>query len=476
MSIQRIILMAILWVCVHAHGQNRQLLYDFGEVPQSLMVNPGTKADFNWFAGIPLFSKVSVQMGTNGISAQDIFADDGLSINDKIRDRALGRMDPNDELSGTYQLELFSGGFRGKNPNNFYSFGIYHEGDAIGYWFQDFAELAIEGNADKLGQRFDMSHLNTRGEMMNVFHFGVNKRMRNGLFLGARGKIYSSIFDFNSTRNSGYFVTTEGEQNLLSSTLNADMQLRTSGLNAINTAEDNGTLASTVMKRGFFGGNYGVGVDVGFSYNVSEKLVVTGSLLDLGFIYHFNDVKSYSLKGDATTEGVEIILPSALSNAGRDFWQDFVDDIEAMIPFEEESQSYIAFRPTKFYGSLRYDFGKSVRGQADCDCDYRRSSQKGSLKYANGAGVQVYMINRPKGPQAAFTAFYQRRFGDFMSVKTTYTADKFSRSNIGLGLSMQAGPVNLYFMADNLLGYKNLAETHYASFQLGLNIISWGTN
>lgn len=92
----------------------------------------------------------------------------------------------------------------------------------------------------------------------------------------------------------------------------------------------------------------------------------------------------------------------------------------------------------------------------------------------NGLGAQLYAITRPRGPQAALTAFYHRRFGNFMALKTTYTIDKFSYTNIGLGLSLQAGPVNFYAMADNLLSYRNLAASNYASFQLGLNIISWG--
>ena len=476
MRIQNFFLAAILLACGYSYGQNKQLLYDFGEVPQSLMVNPGTKVDFKWYAGIPMLSGISFQIGSSGISANDIFADDGLDINDKVRDRAIGGMKIKDELSGTYQLELLSGGFRGRNPNKFYSFGIYNEGDAIGYWFKDYAILAFEGNADYLDKRFDLGHLKARGEMMNVFHFGVNKRMGDGLVLGLRGKLYSSIFDFNSTGNRGYFETTEGQNNLLASTLNADMQLRTSGLNALENAQDEGNLASTIVKRGFFGGNLGVGLDFGFSYNINEQLVVTGSLLDLGFIYHANDVKSFTLNGNATVEGIEIILPSALSDSNRDFWQDFVDEVDALVPFDEDSDSYIAFRPTKLYASLRYNFGKPVRSREDCDCNYRVSNTKGSLKYANGVGGQIYMINRPRGPQTALTAFYHRRFGDVIAAKATYTADKFSLTNIGLGVSVQAGPVNLYLMADNLLAYQNLAASQYTSFQLGLNIISWGKN
>lgn len=475
MKTHKILLSVALVTCGLLRAQNKQLLYDFTEIPQSLMINPGANVDFSWYSGIPALSGISIQVGSSGISAHDIFADDGVDINDKVRTKALDAMNIRDELSGTYQIELLNGGYRGGNQNIFYSFGIYNEGDAIGYWFKDYALLAVDGNAGYLNRRFDLGHLKTRGEMVNVFHFGINKRINNRLTAGVRAKLYSSIFDFNSTRNKGYFVTTEGQNNLLASTIDADLQWRTSGIEAIKKADDEGTLAATILKRGFFGGNLGLGFDLGLSFSLDEQIIFTASLLDIGFIYHANDVKNYSLKGNATVEGIEIILPDALSNINNDFWQDLVDEVEEFVPFENSVKSYITFRPTKLNASLRYGFGEQLENKVDCECGPNAGGgNRMRANYVNSVGGQLYMVNRPRGPQTALTAFYQRRFGNVMAIKTTYTIDKFSASNIGLGLNLQAGPVNLYFMADNLLAYQNLAASRYTSFQLGLNIISWG--
>ena len=472
--LKRFLFATILWGGIFAHAQNKQLLYDFTEIPQALMLNPGMENDFNWYAGIPILSGMSVQAGSSGISVNDLFANDGLDFNDKVRDRAINGMAIRDELSGTYQLEMISGGYRGQDPNVFYSFGLYNEGYFINYWPKDYAILAFEGNADRLNERFDLSHLKTRGEVLNVFHFGINKKMNGSLVLGARGKIYSSIIDINSTKNSGYFTTAEGQNNIFASTLDADLLLRTSGINAIERANDDGNVPSTLIKRGLFGGNLGLGMDLGFTYYLNPQTVLTGSLLDLGFIYHTNEIENFSLKGNATIEGIEIILPDALLDPDQDFWEDLVDDIEAFIPFEETTKSYLTFRPTQLYASLRYNFGEPLEGSADCNCDYFNSDGGNNItKYRNSIGGQLYVINRPRGPQSAITAFYQRRFGNFMALKTTYTANKFTLSNIGLGVNFQAGPVNLYLMADNLLAYRNIAASNYASFQFGLNIISW---
>ncbi|MCW5516772.1 DUF5723 family protein [Muriicola sp. Z0-33] len=480
----KIVLLTLLMGSASLYAQNKQVLYDFTEIPQALLLNPGMQTDYQWYAGLPALSGISIQAGSSGLTVHDIFADDGVDINEKIRQKAIFGMGITDELSGTHQIDLLNGGFRGKKrPSDFYSFGIYHEGDAIGYWFKDLAILAYQGNADQLGREFDLSHLKTRGEILNVFHFGVNRQMNNKLTLGARAKIYSGIIDFNSTSNDGHFVTNVGQNNLLANTIVADMQLRTSGIDAFRAALDDDAadeateIRKLVTKRGFLGGDLGLGLDLGFSYNLNEQTVITASLLDLGFIYHSGATRNFTLNGSATVEGVEIILPDALSDPNADFWQELVDEIEALVPFEENNNAYITFRPTKLHSSIRYNFGEPKQSGAPCDCDYRTTGQKTSaIKYANSLGGQLYAINRPRGPQMALTAFYLRRFGRAMALKTTYTIDKFSRTNIGLGLNLQAGPVNFYLIADNLLAYQNIANAHYASFQIGLNIISWGKN
>ena len=473
-----LIFMATLFGLILARGQNKEVLYDFLEIPQSLLLNPGREMSYEWFAGVPFVSGVYVSGASSGIVVNDLFADDGIDINQKVRERALNNLSKRDEVNGIFQIDILSGGFRGRNnPRNFYSFGLYAEGYAINYWPEDLAFLGFDGNADQLGRRFDLNHLNASGQMLNVFHFGVNRQMNNSFTLGGRLKLYSAIVDFNSTDNSGYFLTDVGQNNLLVNTLDANMRLRSSGFNQLFNVDENGSsLTNLYTQRGFFGGDIGLGIDVGVTYHLNEQMLITGSLLDLGMIYHTTDVINYSLQGAASVEGIEVILPDALSDPGADLWEDLVDSIEELIPFEETDDNYVTLRPIKLYSSFRYNFGKQTKPRQTCDCELNPDANPRNLNYLNSAGIQIFAINRPRGPQAAITAFYQRRFGNVLALKTTYTVDKFSASNIGLGLSLQAGPVNFYIMGSNILSYGNLADSNFASFQLGLNIISWTPN
>lgn len=45
----KLILVAWFLGCSFMVAQNKQILYDFTEIPQALMVNPGMSTDFQWF-------------------------------------------------------------------------------------------------------------------------------------------------------------------------------------------------------------------------------------------------------------------------------------------------------------------------------------------------------------------------------------------------------------------------------------------
>ncbi len=464
-------------------AQNKQLLYDFYEIPQSLLVNPGVKTPYKWHAGIPVLSGVAIQAGTSGITVNDLFANDGLNFTDKVRERVVNGLSQRDEFGGSGQIELLYGGFRIANrPDTYYSFGIYGEGYLSQFWPKDLAILAFEGNGNNIGRRFNLNHLTLTGEAVNVFHFGINKVVDNKLQIGFRGKFYSSVFHFRSTGNQGYFETTEGENNLLRNTVVADLRLQTSGIESFLDILDDDSISAgeefpkNFTRRTLFGGDLGLGVDLGFTYQLNNRTTLTGSLLDLGFIYYSTDVKNYTLKGTASNEGIEIILPESFNDLNSDIWENLVDDIEAQVPLETNTNSYVSLRPIKLNASIRYNFGEQKRRTEDCYCGTNTVINNTPFNYKNAVGGQLFVINRPRGPQAALTAFYQTRIGNALAVKATYTADKFTMTNIGLGLNFQAGPVNFYILGDNLLGYRNIPDSNYASLQFGFNIISWNSN
>ena len=455
-------------VGVFATSQNKQILYGFDDIPQSLMLNPGSKVTQKKHYGIPFLSQIHVNGGASGVSVYDIFQEGG-DINDRIA-RKIFEMKNTDFFTVNQQLELINFGWRAKNEI-YYSAGIYQEFDFIVYFPRDLAILAWEGNRDYLNYQFDLGEISTTGDLMTIYHFGANKQISDKLTVGARLKLYSSMFSYRSVNNSGTFVTRlggEDSNNIYEHTVqNADVSVETSGYASLREMDGASQVTNEVLGRTFFGGNIGVGVDLGFTYDINDAWTLSASALDVGAIFHSRDVESYRAHGTYTLDGINLVFPPL--NEGEStfpYYDDLEDEVEREIPIDTIHSGYTQFRPVKLNAAISYGFGR-FNLSSDCDC----MNMGGGNLHKQSVGLQVYSIFRPKGPQMAGTLFYHRRLAEFLSAKATYTVDSYSFSNVGLGVSADIGKVNFYLAADNLIKYGNLAKAKSVSLQLGFNII-----
>lgn len=444
-------------VTINCFSQNKQILYNFTSVPQSLLSNPGSDFKYSWYAGIPLLSGFSLNVGSSGFAVYDLFADNGVDFNTKLRNVVLSTS-RNDKVSINQQLEIFSGGFKlgDWQKGSYFSFGMYQELDVFGYVPKDPALFALDGNQNYLGKVFDFGDLNARGELLSVFHLGYHKNVSEKLILGVRGKIYSSIFNISSTKNSGYFYTTQGTNSAYDQVISADVLANTSGFSNY-TDNYSGNAQSDIIKKTFLGGNLGLGIDVGLTYYPQKNIQFTASLVDIGFIKHSKEVESYSYKGFYNYVG---LTPDFVLGNSNDLIQEFND----AIPLNTLNVKYTTWRPVKFNSSIQYSFGDGR--SSDCNCTVDDEN-----KYANAVGAQLFVMSAPRSPLMALTAYYRRQIFDALEMKATYTIDTFSSKNIGLGLSTTVGKVNFYVLADNLLEYRDISKANSLSFQLGLNII-----
>ena len=242
-----------------------------------------------------------------------------------------------------------------------------------------------------------------------------------------------------------------------------DGTLKTSGVASL--LDDNNSDFSkdikTLRKRILLGGNLGLGIDVGFTYQPKAQHIITGSILDFGAIFHSKDVETYHLNGSYTTEGLNLVFPQLLNTEGTTpYWQNLEEEFDENINIDTLNTKYVTWRSTKVNASYRYNFGKE-NGQ-DCDC------YAGRKPYQNAVGVQLFSVFRPRRPQFALSGFYYRRLFDVFNLKMTYTLDEFSFYNIGLGASMHIGKFNMYLMGNNLLELQNISKAQSVSLQLGI--------
>jgi len=442
--------------------QNKELLYNFTSIPQSSLVNPGADVSYKYYFGFPVLSGVSANVGSNSFSAYDLFADNGVDFNQKVRD-VINRSSSNDKVVTNQQLEIFSGGFRvgGRESRSYVSFGLYQEFDFFMYVPKDPALLALNGNRDYIGKSFNLGDISAKAEVLSVFHVGYHKKVSDKFVFGGRAKIYSSGANATSTKNSGYIYTgqTAGTPNLYNQIISSNLELKTSGISKFTKDEYEGNVVRDIAHNTFFNGSLGLGLDAGITYYIKENLQLTASIVDLGFIRQTKDIETRTYKGTYQYNGVN---PDFM---GTDNPENVFDEFKEAIPEETLYNKYTTWRPTKFYSSIQYSFGET---RPDDECNCRGQVEK---YYKSAVGAQLFAMTTPREPLVALTAFYRRNIFRKLDLKATYTFDTFSNKNIGLGLAGTIGSVNLYALVNNILEYKDLSKARSAAFQIGINFV-----
>ena len=249
---RKLILLFILITTTFCYSQNKQILYNFTSVPQSLLTNPGSDFKYDWYIGVPLLSGISANVGSSGFSAYDLFANDGVDFNVKLRNVVFSTS-REDKLAINEQIEILNGGFKiaGEQNDTYVSFGVYQEFDALSYVPKDVAILALDGNKEYLGKVFNLGDLSAKAEMLSVFHIGFHKNSNDKFIFGVRGKIYSSIYNANSTNNSGYIYTIPSNTGVYEQKIYSQSQINTSGIAKYDDEGDESDVVKDITKELF---------------------------------------------------------------------------------------------------------------------------------------------------------------------------------------------------------------------------------
>lgn len=454
---KKIITLLLVFFAVKSYTQNKQVLYDFAELPQTLLLNPGAETNYKFHVGVPMLSGFSLELGSTGAVISDVFTIDNIPIQDKVT-QVLNKLSTRDHVMFNTQIEVLNAGFR-FDDKTYFSFGFYEEIDAFSYFPKDPIKLLTEGNSAYLNKSFDFSQILYKVDVLGVLHFGASRKVNEKLTIGGRFKVYSSAVNMESSNNTGTFTTVLGGNNIYSHYLdNINLNIRTSGI----VGEDNEYIDNPATYAGntFLGSNTGVGLDIGFTYHSSKQLEFTGSIVDFGFINHKENIKTNTAVGNYVFEGVKSTYDyTDLTN----YWNELEEDFKKKVPSGYNTDRYTSWRPTKINASVKYSFGE--RRSLECYDDTFKDS------YKNAFGVQLYSVFRPLTPQLALTGFFEKSFSEKIHGKVTYTIDDYSFYNIGAGLSVQLGKVNFYGMVDNIAQLVDIASANNFSFQLGINII-----
>ncbi len=457
-----------------ASGQFGNTYYHMFGVPQANQLNPAFQPSCDGYLGLPALAPVRFQVESNSLTYGDIFAWNSSEKKYMTfmhpsgdKDKFMNALEPVNLIRAELASSLISLGWR---QEGFYFTLDFSERAIQAMSFsKDFAEFLIYGN--KNTSTFNFGDLSENLSYFHQLSLGVSYNLEDEMQFGIRAKLLLGGANA-TTRKSELSLKTSIEEWDFRSDVKVDasipflesVPLDSEGYLDMDSIgkilEDTISIFDVLFGLptgpdllkppglNTIGGlkNPGIAIDFGFSYTPIEKLTVSASVVDLGFIRWKNYVYNFEQDLDYTFEGIEFRLEEDYS-AG----EALLDSLKQDMKIKVSQNPYTTMMTGKVYLGAAYNLTEKVRFGGV----FRTRIQ--NYRFYN-----QFTVSANVQPISMFSA------------SLSYSIYGNSYMNLGLGLSLRAGPLNLYFITDQApSAYFFPKEFSSLNFRMGLNIV-WG--
>ena len=400
-----------------AFAQTESTLYFMNSLPQVVDANPAIMPRYKLSIGLPIISSVGAMYSNNGFTYNDIISKTDGVVKADLTKWSQSLAEKN-YVTVAVQTDLFRFGYR-LNPRMYLMTSATVKGYNRMMLPKGLASLLVDGTAPLVGtysntspQEEGLSYLETA--------VGMAYKINSNLTVGGRLKYLKGLA--NVTTESSSLLIQIDDTYKISATGQAD--IRTSGIYSLNKSGYNvSDHVSDYLK------NTGWGLDLGGTYKFMDKLTVGVSLTDIGYITWKNDTYQYTLDpatANYTFSGIDV---NKLLDNNSGYLSAQADSIKKKFQMKEAARgSYNTMLPGKLYLSGSFELAKNLNIGA------LFFTEKFKGRYASG-----------------LTAAVNKHFGKWLSTSLTYTVSNRSYNNIGLGISFNLSPIQLYVVGDNLL-------------------------
>jgi len=445
-------------------AQTQNSLYFMKGIPQSNRVNPARSPDCGFYIGIPILSPIGTQIISEPLSYDDVIyphpTEDSLitflhPLGDQ--DAFLSKLKPLNVILADTRTSVFSLGFG--TTAGFFSLDLTTRAEVGLYFPGDLARLVLEG-ADE-GGVYNMDGMGPDISGFDEIAIGWSKAFGNKWKVGIRGKALFGFGNMSTTRSELEIRTSEELWNI-----QADMEFMASLPFAEVVYDEDGNiediivdegLSSTrpgaIFKEAFNTKNFGLGVDLGVDFRPSDRWLLSASVLDIGYIHWTDEVHKMSFKADYDYTGLEV---NPLDFTGDLSFGDYVDS--SFSAMGDSLADGLEFTPGGVYNShLNPKLYVGASWWASPGINFGLLSRTDFLRET---------ILEQLTASANFAA------GRVLNFTLSYTYMTGNWKNLGAGISLNAGPVNIYAISDNTLNmifWTNEAQS--VNFWFGMNLV-----
>ncbi len=457
-----------------ASGQFGNTYYHMHLVPQANQLNPAFQPECNGYLG--LVSPIRFNVESSSLTYGDIFAWNSSERKYMTfmhpsgdKDRFMDALQPVNVVRAEVVSSLLSFGWR--KENLFFTMDFSERIIQEISFPEDFAEFLIYGN--KNISDFNFSDLSENLTHFHQISLGASYNLEDEMQFGIRAKILLGGANA-TTRRSDVSMKTSIEEWDIKSDIKVDasipflesVPLDDEGFLDMDSIANILDLEDTTLFDILFGlpgegsdlltpgglktiggiKNPGIAIDFGFSYTPIEKLTVSASVVDLGFIRWKNYVYNFEQNLDYTFDGIEFKLEEDYSPG-----EALLDSLKQDLRIRVTKDPYTTMMTGKVYLGAAYDLREWIRFGGV----FR-------TRIHNYRFYNQFTVSANFRPISMFSASF------------SYSIMGGSYMNLGLGISLRLGPLNLYFITDQApSAYFFPQEFSSLNFRMGLNIV-WG--
>jgi hypothetical protein len=470
-KVKYIMILALAVIAADASAQNGQAMY-FMNIPQNHLLNPALRPSNSLYIGLPVVSGINLNINNNFVNFSDVFIK-GQPKDSIISflhpgynvDKFLAKIKNKNSMEPEVAIQLLGVGFSvGKDGYVFLDINDRIDGNIV--LPGDLFKLALKGNEGFVGNKIDLSSL--RGDIKYYREIGVgfSKNFTDKLRIGIKGKLLFGIADA-SIDNKALGISVNSDY---SHTFDANLAVNISGPvnvymdskhNIDSVVFDNNRFKTSSGITDFLSGkkNMGLGMDIGATYDLTDRIVLSASLTDLGFIRWNKDVTNLKANNHFEFSGLNMLDYFNGTKTLDEIGNNMLDSLKNAFVVSKTKTSFTTYLP----------FGISLGGSYNIT----KQISVGLLSYSRVIEKQF---------REALTLSANINLGNALSTSLSYTAENYQYDNLGAGLAFRAGIAQFYLVSDripiswNKISDKNTniilpANWNTFNLRLGMNLV-----
>jgi hypothetical protein len=424
-------------------GQQELMLESLPDVWHSTAVNPAFFPENKHFIiGLPGYAIDAAHTGN--ITYNDIFKQSGGRTLIDFGP-VIDKLDATNKAFFEQRIETFSVGFRlGKWA---LQAGHANRYSSVLEYPKSLAQLIWNGNGPYVGQTVNVS-LKAQLFDWNEWSAGISRTFGR-LTVGARVKYLtgiSALVTDNDHNKATVFTSTD----IYQLTMSTDYGFHSSSLiSAIDTSGYGFKIKLADLKRKLITANPGVAFDLGVKLKLSDRLTVSASVLDLGGLIHWVEQAAYLQSNvNYTYSGITIPGANIINGVDSLSFKTKLDSLNDIFKFNKRNESFTTRLPLRVYVSASY-----------------KLLEKWTL------GVGYYTTQQQARTTSAVAANVRWQVMPWLSLGTQYSVNQRSAANFGFHLVANPGPVQIYFLSDNLLNAFSIKNSPAVNFRAGVSFL-----